>query len=202
MTTKLDVINGALRALGEPSTRDVLSSEKWVRRLVDAHDAVVTRLFEQHPWNFAEEAEQLTATLPTPIDFQYGYNQPAACSRINHVADTPDRKSPGIYYRHRAGRILTNATPAYVWYVSRRFLDLPGAWPALFADAVSKELAAEVGPVTTASNSKDETLVEKARKATRKAQHADAQNNAIWKPPAGAYLTARYSVTGRRGEDG
>lgn len=202
MTTKLDVINIALAALGEPSTRDILSTEKWVRRAVDAHDRVVLRLLEQHPWNFAEEVAQLTATAPTPIDFEYGYNKPADCLRINYVSDTARRDSAPITYKDRGGRIVANSDIVILWYVSNTYLNLPGAWPELFADAVGKYIAIEVGPVTTASNSKDDILATKAVRAMRKAQQADAQGNGVWKPPPGRYITTRYSLTGRVTEDG
>lgn len=202
MTTRLDVLNIALNALGEPSTRDVLSTEKWVRRANEAYDRVATRLLEQHPWNFAEEAEQLTATTPTPIDFEYGYNKPASCLRVNYVSDTAKRNSAPIYYRDRGGRILANSDIVVLWYVSSAYLNLTGAWPELFADAVGKTIAAEIGPVTTASNPKDDILQTKAARALRKAQHADAQSNGVWTPPPGRYVTTRYSLTGRVAEDG
>lgn len=189
MPTRTNVINDALAKLDQPASAGPNDSSTWVRRVTTRYDGVVRRLLSDHPWNFAEERVQLQKLTEQPIGWEYAYNKPGDCMRIIKVSPTGIKsESPFREYDDSGGKIFTNMDPAYLFYISDRYVNLEGSWPELFAYAVSLSLADLCsGPITN-SRSKGETLERQAEKALSKAKSWDALQKPSELLPLGTWV--------------
>ncbi len=191
MPTRESVLNDALDLLGEPRAAGPDDSASWVVRLRDAYDARVRALLENYPWNFASELEQLVATEPTPADWDYGFRKPASFLRLIALRGSADPDASELDYDDRGGRFLTNSAGSWLWYVSSTWITLEGAWPQVFADAVSSDLAFRCSAATAEANTTRETLAAIAQKALREARTWDAMQKPFRRHPPGEWVRAR-----------
>jgi hypothetical protein len=191
MTTQADVLNDALEHLGEPPATGPDDDTVWVVRLTNAYDREVKKLFEGHPWNFANTLVQLAAVDPTPDGWTYGYTKPAKCKRIVKVAASTIPSCNEIDYLDQGGRILADPDTVYLTYVDGEKIDSPGMWPEVFAGALAAQLAWKVCPVTGTSDTRKEELRKTARRTLMEAKLWDAQQNGPFVIPPGEYERAR-----------
>lgn len=197
MTTRTDVINDALEWLGETPSTGEDDASTWVVRLDNAFDREARKLFETHTWNFCQTMEQLAAVEPTPVGWDYGYQKPTQCWRIIRVTATDDPMADNVQYVDREGRIMSNATTAYLTYVKGAWLSEPGSWPEVFAGALAAQMAYKCAPVTGKSSADKGEIYTGARKALSAAKLWDAQQNPAWRIPPGRYERARYGLSRR-----
>lgn len=192
MTTKTDVLNEALGALGQPNSSGPSDTSSWVRKLTARYNGVVRLLLEDHPWNFASTRVQLQLTGDTPVGRQYQYNKPADCLRINLINDTgsaDDLEIPD--YEDEGGYILADMDPCFMFYISSAWITKEGSWPQKFARAVSFELASTCAEVTSKQLNKDLSLENKAKVALQKAKSWDASQKPFRRLPGGVWAGAR-----------
>ena len=197
MTTQADVINDALEHLGEPPATGPDDDTSWVVRITNAYDREVKKLFEVHPWNFANTLVLLAAVDPTPDGWTYGYGKPAKCKRIVKVSSNVNPSANEIDYLDQGGRILANPDTVYLLYVDGEKIDSPGMWPEVFAGALAAQLAYKVCPVTGTSDTKKDELRKTARRALSEAKLWDAQQNGAFVIPPGEYERARGGFSRR-----
>lgn len=197
MTTATDVINDALENLGEPPSSGVDDDSTWVVRCTQAYDREVKKLFEEHPWNFANTLVQLNAVDPTPDGWTYGYTKPAKCKRIVKVTSSTSPTAGVIDYLDMGGRILADPDTVYLVYVDGEKIDSPGMWPELFAGALAARIAYKVCPVLGTSSTNKEELRKIARTEMSKARLWDAQQNGAFVIPPGEYEKARGGFSRR-----
>lgn len=196
MATRTDVINDALNLLDQPDSTGPNDTSSWVRKVSNRYDGVARRLLSDHPWNFAEERVELELLDETPIGWEYSYNKPGDCLRINKVSDTGIKSdSPFKDYDDSKGRIMTNLSTVYLFYISDQWVTLEGSWPPLFAYAVSTELAFLVNGPVTKSRTKGVDLRAEAKNAFRKAKTWDAQQKPSEELPHGRWVR---SMSARR----
>jgi hypothetical protein len=207
MADKAAIINSAVHLTGHAESNDPLNDEaEWVARCRNRLREKTSLLFETHPWNFCSTVEQLSATEPDPDGWTYGFNKPSKCWRIVKVANcagnmSPDRASSP--YEDQAGRILSDDEDVFLKYIDGYWLERYGAWPQVFADAVSGAVAYAVGPVTRSEAITDELLRKKSERFLRAAKSWDAQQNPVWQPPPSKWQVARfYGMSRRRSENG
>lgn len=197
MTTQTDVINDALELLGEPASTGTDDDSQWVVRCNNAYTREVKKLFEEHPWNFANTLVQLNAVEPTPDGWTYGYTKPAKCKRIVKVTSSTNPTAGQIDYLDMGGRILADPDTVYLLYVDGEKIDSPGMWPELFAGALAARIAWKVCPITGTSTTSKEYLERTERKLVSRAKLWDAQQNGPFVIPPGQYETARYGFSRR-----
>lgn len=201
MPTRTDVINDALALLDQPPSAGPNDTSTWVKRLNNRYEGVARRLLSDHPWNFAEDRVQLELLDETPIGWEYAYNKPGDLLRICKVSDTGRKSdSPFKDYDDSAGKILTNLSTVYLFYISDSWVEKEGSWPPLFAYAVSTELAYLVNGPTTKSRAKGLDLRSEAKNAFRKAKTWDAQQKPSEELPNGMWVQAMtYRNTAENG---
>lgn len=197
MTTRTDVINDALEWLGETPSTGEDDTSAWVVRLDNAFDREARKLFETHTWNFCQTMVQLAAVEPTPVGWDYGYQKPSQCWRIIRVTPTDDPRGDNIEYVDREGRIMTNATAAWLTYVKGSWLSELGSWPEVFAGALAAQLAYKCSPATGKSSNDKDVLRGEARRTLSLAKLWDAQQNPAWRIPPGQYERSRYGLSRR-----
>lgn len=194
MTTKADVINEALVACDQPEATGPSDSASWVRRMNNRYAATVRELLEKHPWNFAMVREQLQVIGDaTPIGRDYAYTKPGACLRIvliNDSGEFNDIDHPDIY-EDEGGVILSDTSPLYIFYTSSAWAVNEGAWPQVFASAVSLALAAKCYGLFGKAASKKDELKKDARKALQDAKSWDAAQKPTRTLPRGRWASSR-----------
>jgi len=201
-TTREDVINVALDALGEPRSVGTDDDSTWVVRLRNAYEARVRFLLEDYAWNFATDCEQMTASEPTPDDWLYGFNKPASWMRTLHVSNCADPESPRLPHDDRQGRILADQAEVWHWWIDNRWITLEGSWPQHFADTVSMHIAYAVMPATSENEGRRERVMKDRDKITAKAKTWDAQQKPAREQTPGKWAMARRSGLGRAGYRG
>lgn len=205
MTTKSDVINEALVACEQPPATGANDTSTWVVRVTGRYNATVRELLERHPWNFATKRVQLQEVMldsdgdDTLIGRDKAYNKPGDCLRILQINSTgraDDESEPD--YEDERGRILTSMSPCYLRFVSSDWLTREGAWPQVFAQAVSMALAAKTYGLFGKSAQKKDELKKDALKAFQAAKSWDAAQVPYKRLPRGRWANSRYSARAPR----
>jgi hypothetical protein len=192
MTTKTDVMNRTLILCDQPTTASFDDTSTWVTRVRNRFIPMVRKLLERHPWNFASARQALEQQLGTPIGRDFAYNKPGTCLRIIRINDTgdPDDDRPQRY-DDEAGQILTNLDPCYLFFVSSLWINKEGAWPQIFADAVSSNIASDVYGAFGKNSAQRERLDKMADKDLGDAKAWDAAQKSFKPNPMGTWARAR-----------
>ena len=178
MTARTDIINEALTHLAQPLVVGVDDSASLVVKMTTLYPNRAKLFLESYPWNFAGKVQQLSASEPTPDDWDYGFNLPAACRKILRVGDQANMQGRReIDHVVRGGRVLTDSDTVWLHYVDGSFADLEGSWPQHPQSALAWDLAELLGPGLDLSQSKLDRITIKAARAMTKAQLWDAQQN-------------------------
>jgi hypothetical protein len=196
VTTQVDVINSALIDCEQPEASGPNDTSTWVRRVRNRYAPTAKKLLERHPWNFAMTRVQLQDSGVEPIGRDFSYTKPADCLRIvtlNTTGNADENSTPD--YEDEAGYILCDLDPCYLRYVSANFLTKEGAWPQVFADAVSSELAAKCYGVFGKSATKKEELKKDAAKALQAAKSWDAAQQPFRRLPRGRWASSRAGAS-------
>ena len=203
MTTRLQLWNGALVALGSERLTDTGEAVKSGRELTAVHDQVVAECLAAGSWNFAMEDVSITGDtglIQSRVGNRYGFSKPTDWVRTIAVSLDEYFSYPALDYYDDGDIWKADATPIYVRYVSNDTglgRDL-AAWPANFSRFVELELAARVGYALTQSASLVEGVEVRRDKARLKALNIDAMNSAQpGFPPPSSWTQARGGRTGR-----
>lgn len=192
MTTQADVINSALIECDQPAASGPNDTSTWVVRVRNRYAPAVKMLLERHPWNFATKRQQLAVLNETPIGRTYAYNKPGDCLRILLINDTGDAADLEIPdYEDEGGKILANMSPCYMHFISSDWITDEGAWPQVFAEAVSMELAAKTYGLFGKSATKKAELVKAAKSALQVAKSWDAAQKPHRRLPMGRWAGCR-----------
>jgi hypothetical protein len=192
MTTKVDVLNGALTLIGQPPAAGPSDQSTWVKRIVSRYPSVVKALLERHPWKFARVMEQMQR-LPTASGGRsYSFNKPAKCLKICFINDTGDDADDEWHeYDTGGGKIHSDFETLYMWFVSSDYLIKEGSWPQTFAEAVSAELAFQVLPISSRDRGARADAKTHAKDVLKTAKSVDASEKPFRKNPTGAWAKAR-----------
>lgn len=179
MTDRLALLNDALDVLGEPNavTATITSSTSdWIKRVERQLDTAAQIVSEKHDWNWMKAIQQLAETeTEDPIGWQYEFNKPANCLRIQKVSLDGGWWSRPISYEDRAGVLLTNSETSFLHFIDQTRLETMGAWPAVFAHAVATEAAWRACAGTTKSQSQKDQIKTDRKEALAEAKTWDGQ---------------------------
>lgn len=207
MTTKLQLWNGALIALGADRLSDTGDPVEGARELTAVHNQVVAECIAAGSWNFSMETVKIDADTGVTPEFGYAevFAKPSDWVRTIAVSLDERFSTPLMQYYDDDDVWSADATPIYVRYVSNDTglgLGL-SHWPATFTRFVELELAARVGPRLTQTASMVEKVEERRDKARRRALNVDAMNEPQPKfPPPGSWTAARWGSSGARRDRG
>lgn len=192
MTTKVDVLNGALVLMGQPPAAGPSDTSTWVKRLVSRYPSVVKALLEKHPWKFARVMEQLQRLPTASGGREYSFNKPAKCLKICFINDTGDDADDEWHeYDTGDGKIHSDYETLYMWFVSSDYLIKEGSWPQTFADAVSAELAFQVTPIANRDRGARGDARAYALSTLKHAKSVDASEKPFRRNPRGEWAKAR-----------
>ena len=194
MPGETDVINVALRLIGEGAITSRTDGSDTANTVDDIYDDVLDDLLRGHNWNFATKRAQLAqaATAPT-FEFDYAYGLPADWVRTISVHDNDAGYGTLFHRMEYAGNdqlcIVTSASECYLRYVAQ--LTDPNKWQADFRRAMSLALARDLAVPIAGSNTLQDQLDKQFRKKYAQAMTADAQGSFPELRPRGKWASAR-----------
>lgn len=142
MTTRIDTINRALLAIGEPSLQSEQSPEAEIA--LTAYDDVVETLVGLFPWSFAKAFRQLSDVSVDKVPSRRKRAFAVPADRMGGVLalfEDADARCPVTDFEVIDGRIESDRETLFMRYVA-----LPGEllWPPLFRQCVIKLCASEL----------------------------------------------------------
>lgn len=202
MTTRIDLYNGALLALGERQLAS-LSENRAPRRYLDVawNDGAVDHILAAGQWTFARRSVRMDAdaTLEPEFGWQYAFNRPTDYIRALAVCSDEYFSAPFEQYAEEAGVFYAALTPFYLAYVSNAagFGGNLAKWPANVVEYAKLYLASRILPALTGNRTDKAAFAKDAAKALVRAQSTDAMEGPTKFPPSGTWTNAR--LRGRTG---
>lgn len=198
MAGQIEIANRALFKLGALPLLSMGDNNKQARIMSGLWDTVRKAELRRHLWSFALRRVTLPALGDTPAwGYGYAYQLPSDFLRavqVNDILISPSEADYRNYddspYAIEGGRLLTDfAAPLKFRYVAD--VSDPGAFDALFVEALAAKLAYEACEGLTQSNEKKSATGQDYQAAIK----AAAMVAAIEKPPQGiaddAWMTTR-----------
>jgi len=122
MSAKFNIINLALRRLGQDPIATLGEDTENYRKVDDIYDLDLKSFLRSHPWGFnKKEATLASSGTPVLSDFKYMYQLPADFLRLNKTSVEPD-------YSHKikGKKLYSNANAVKIEY--GYFCKDPDAW--------------------------------------------------------------------------
>jgi hypothetical protein len=205
MATKLAIFNATLRELGSRKLSSLTESREPRRVLDDCWEDVLSFCIEQGAWNWAIRSQEIAAsTSITPtFGYAYAFEKPTDWVRTVGLAGDEYFQTPLLEYQDETGYWWADIDPIYVRYVSddpSYGYDL-GAWPATFQRFVELYLAYRAAPAVVGSDSLQDRLEKRYRRALTDARSKDAMGDPTTFPPTGSWVKSRGGRWNQRSPD-
>lgn len=176
MASNVSIANQALRQLGANPIIDFSDPTTEGQLVNDTFDFIRDRLIRDHPWNFAMKRALLAESATSPVwgDGLHAYPVPDDYVRAIEVNGQIDYDFQ-IEHIDGIGRVFVTEleSPLNLRYIYE--VTDPELFDPQFANALSKECAAEWAEPLTATQSVKERAVDEARIALSKAKQSDGQ---------------------------
>jgi hypothetical protein len=175
MTTKTEIGNVALKAMGEKRVDSLDQDTKPARSLKTVYNVCRRAVLRDHPWNFAKTETTLAASAPTS-GWKWGYEHPIP-SDFLRLADV--KWLGGRYELKRVrgvGRVIAcDSTPIQIEYIAD--VTVEAEFDAAFVDAFALKLASRTALDITGSATVAQELEGAYEKQLRRAKGVDAMEN-------------------------
>jgi len=194
MASQTSICNIALTRIGHETITDITEDNKAARMCSVHYADTLESMLRAHPWNFAVRRVELAQLTATPeYEFAYQYTLPSDCLKVLRTEDD----SAGYYTEYRieslstGERVLvTDAGTCKLEYIAS--VTDPNLMDALFRDAFSARLSAELAVVLTDNASLAEKLWQIGEEKLRLAMTMDAQEGTPRDIIADQWLQARF----------
>ncbi|MFV0421682.1 hypothetical protein [Oleidesulfovibrio sp.] len=202
MASDVSICNKALRYIGAEEIASLSQESRSARLCAQYYPELRDELLEAHHWNFATRYAVLPQLAVTPpFGFRYAYKLPQDCLRVRRVLEagtgvtsglTPEAEGAARTFEVVQGGVLyTDAMPARVVMTVR--VTEATCFPALFAEALARKLAADIVVAATGSAKLFSGLHELAGRAFEAAQVADAGEGHADPQEYQGWLQARWA---------
>ena len=181
MPSKTAIANKALARLNIPPVLTIDGDENEAQMASQAWDMVRDEVLREGAWNFARRRVALARLSETPsFDFAYYYSLPSdflALLELNKIGVSEGGverfEIEGTTDGTRA--LATDSTSAKVVYIAQ--VTDTSQYDALFVEALSIRLAAEIGSLLTGSRSQYQALLQEYELAMSRAKLANARDS-------------------------
>lgn len=171
MSTKLEIMNNALRKCGLP-TGASLDDEDW--NATEVFDTAAKQALRSFPWGFCTMFESLPVNTNAPAHgFTYAYTIPNDCLRVVDVRQHNDLRAPKGRFVVSGKLHYANVNPCNARYV-KDVSASPEDWPEDFADAVSCRIAAEIASLSAQTATLTPGLLQMYQLSLAQAQAIDS----------------------------
>lgn len=193
MSSDTDVVNVALRLIGQNPITSLGDGSTNANTAVDIYSDLLDDLLCSHPWNFATKRVQLAQSATDPsFEFDNAFVLPSDWLRTISVHDNNAGHGTVLYRTEQvAGQnvIVASSDAIYLRYVSR--VTDPNLWSADFRRAFSEALARDMAiPIASSNSMRDQYASEFARSMAR-ARSSDAMGSFPELRPRGSWASSR-----------
>jgi hypothetical protein len=206
-TTKLSLFNGALRELGSRKLAS-LSENRESRRVLDDiwTSGFVDEVLETAEWTFAMRAIEIASdpSSDPQFGFQYRFTKPSDWVKTSYVCQDEDFNDPCLDYADENDSWWANIATLYIKYVSNDAsygADL-SLWTPSVVTFAETLLARKACKRLTQSDSDEDMLWKKLKKAKTEAMSRDAAKGPTKFAPRGKWASSRLGAAARRDTNG
>lgn len=192
MASKVDIINLALVALGEPSINSPSQPNKWANVANLVYEMARDKVLSDHPWNFAMARAELPELAAAPIfEFAHSFQLPSDCLVTRYTEDQWYNRQSGNYYPWKVvGRVLqTDHSECKISYTKR--VTEEGYFSPPFVIAFGFYLAYLMAMTSTEHREQTASLLAQYKNELIDAKFNDAQEGTSDSVEEGSWLEAR-----------
>lgn len=208
MPSVTDLVNSALRKVGERRITDISDTVSSAGVARDVLDAERDDLLRRHVWNFAITRVQLAQLADAPaFEFQYAFALPTDFMRVVSAHDS-DAGEGNLRYKIEGLQqsddsyvraLLTNSNACYLRYV-RKVTD-PSIMTPTFRQVLILRLAMVFATGIAKSSTLNQNLRDEMKEAMRQAASIDGIEDYPEEMPMGSWAASRFaSGWGRRSD--
>jgi hypothetical protein len=191
-TSVVQIINNALIKIGASAILTLTENSESARAANLIYEQARDASIRDHVWNFAIRRVELAQNSTAPaFEFSYQYNLPSDCLRVLRMEDM------GMYYKIEGGKLLTDEGTAKILYLSR--VEDVNLFDALFVEALSARIAAELSVTLSESNTLYANMMEIYQRKIADARSMDAQESGYQEIIADTWLDSRLNYAGSAG---
>ena len=196
VTSEVHICNMSLTRLGHPTITSLDQDTKGAALCKLHYPVVRDVVMRAHPWNFAIRRAALASDALASIAFEYSnrFPLPVDCLKVLRTSEDTYNGCTQSYRIESNGTsraILTNATTLSIEYIAR-ITDV-SQFDALFVDAVSARLTAEIAMALTDNATMAANAMQSYDAKLREARQIDAQEGTPREIiDASGWIMARY----------
>jgi hypothetical protein len=188
-TSNVQIVNNALVRIGGSSIISLDENSEAARAANLIYEQTRDAVLRDHLWNFAMSRSSLAANAVAPaFGYVYSYALPTNCLRVIQL----EEKS--MVFKIEGRNLLTDESPARIIYVSR--VTDPNQFDAMFTEALSARLAAELAIAVSESNSLYQNMMEVYRMKITDARSIDGQESGEPEIVSDTWLDSRLNYAG------
>jgi len=193
MPGETDVINTGLSHIGATAIVSLTDGSKSANEASKVYTEIRDRLLRSHDWNFATKRQKLAQSATAPaFEFDYAYPLPSDWIRTTSVHNN-DAGHGTILYRMEIVNgqrcIVTSASECYLRYVYR--VTDPNLMSPDFRAALEYTIADALAIPLASSNTLQEKMEDKARRALAAARSSDGMGQFPEQRPRGSWAGVR-----------
>ena len=188
-TSVVQIVNNALVKIGANAILTLTEDSEAARAANLIYEQIRDACIRDHVWNFAVNRVELAQNSTAPaFEFSYQYNLPSDCLRVLQMQDM------STLYKIEGGKLLTDDGTAKILYLAR--VEDVNLFDAMFVEALSARLAAELSVTLSESNTLYSNMMEMYQRKISDARSMDAQESGYIEIVADTWLDSRVSYGG------
>ena len=191
-TSVVQIVNNALVKIGANAILTLTEDSEAARAANLIYEQVRDACIRDHVWNFAVNRVELAQNSGAPaFGFAYQYNVPSDCLRVLQM------ENMDMFYKIEGGKLLTDEGTAKILYLAR--VEDVNLFDAMFVEALSARLAAELSVTLSESNTLYSNMMEMYQRKVADARSMDAQESGYLEVVADTWLDSRSGYSAGSG---
>jgi len=191
-TSVVQIVNNALVKIGANAILTLTEDSEAARAANLIYEQVRDACIRDHVWNFAVNRVELAQNSVAPaFGFAYQYNVPSDCLRVLQM------ENMDMFYKIESGKLLTDEGTAKILYLAR--VEDVNLFDAMFVEALSARLAAELSVTLSESNTLYSNMMEMYQRKVADARSMDAQESGYLEVVADTWLDSRSGYSSGSG---
>lgn len=192
MASVVSIVNNALSKIGESNITALDENSNQARAANTIYEQIRDAVIRGHRWNFAQKRVQLAKLTTVPaFGFANEFQLPTDLLRVIRMSETD------LIFSVEGRKLLTDEDEARIIYIAR-IID-PNEFDALFVEALSARLAAELAVTLTESRTLSEQMMVLFNRKMSEARTFDSQEGVSEQLEADRWIRARVGHPGVHG---
>jgi hypothetical protein len=188
-TSVVQIVNNALIRIGASAITSLTENSEAARAANLVYEQIRDATLRDHIWNFAVKRIALAQEVDTPaFEYSFQYALPSDCLRVLQMQEKD------MIYKIEGRKLLTDEGSAKIMYISR--VTDPNEFDAMFVEALSARLAAELSIPLAESSTLYQNMMEIYRIKITDARSVDGQESGEPNIVTDTWLNSRINYAG------